>query len=168
MEIISRLNGHHKRISDGVYRINPCPVCGHKDHFTVYTKNNSYHSFSGCCKGGDAVTFLVEIEGYTLKQALQVVKGDLNPFENTTRPNTEQRALSGLKEWRNRAYDTFCTLYRATQEAKRTLKPNTVGYFAACHLEGQLDYITDILNFGNESDWLQLYRKFGPYGEVHT
>ena len=73
-----------------------------------------------------------------------------------------QRAASeGLQIWRNRAYDRLCELYRATQEAKRTLKPDTVGYFVACQMEGPLDYLTDVLNYGEESDWLAVYRQLG-------
>ncbi len=73
-----------------------------------------------------------------------------------------QRAIAeGLQIWRNNAYDRLCTLYRATQEAKRKLSPGSVGYFVACQFEGPLDYLTDILIYGKESDWLQVYRQLG-------
>ncbi|KKS11417.1 MAG: Zinc finger, CHC2-family protein [Candidatus Uhrbacteria bacterium GW2011_GWF2_41_430] len=74
---------------------------------------------------------------------------------------TLQRNVSeGLKAWRNKAYDRLCTLYRATQEAKR-LPPDTVGFFVACMLEGTLDELTDALISKDEMDWLQVYRQLG-------
>lgn len=30
-----------KRLGNGVYRVNPCPKCGGKDHFTLFEPNSS-------------------------------------------------------------------------------------------------------------------------------
>lgn len=67
----------------------------------------------------------------------------------------------GLNKWRDKTYNRLCIIYRATQEAKKTLKPDTVGYLAACEFEGILDYWTDKLNSDEEKDWLQVYREIG-------
>jgi len=56
-------------VGTGTYRINPCPVCGHRDHFTIYPETNSYYSFSGCCQGGGFYRFLIEVEGFTGTEA---------------------------------------------------------------------------------------------------
>lgn len=48
-------------IGSGKYRINPCPICGHNDCFTVFTKSNSFHCFS-CNTGGDVFGFLMATE----------------------------------------------------------------------------------------------------------
>lgn len=56
------------------YRLNPCPVCGHKDHFTIYPDSNSYSSFSGCCKGGSIIDYMIEVEGLDKGQAIDKVK----------------------------------------------------------------------------------------------
>ncbi len=56
--------------------LNPCPICGHKDHFFVYPENNSYYSFSGCCKGGSIVDALIEFEGIPLAEAMRRVHGE--------------------------------------------------------------------------------------------
>ena len=42
-----------KKAGRNTYWLNPCPVCDHKDHFTIYPESNSYSSFSGCCKEGE-------------------------------------------------------------------------------------------------------------------
>ena len=39
-------------------RVNPCPVCGSKDHFTIDEKKNYYSSFNGCCTGGSVYKYL--------------------------------------------------------------------------------------------------------------
>ena len=51
-----------KSIGSGNYRIDPCPVCNSKDHFTIYPKTNSYSSFNECCTGGSVYKYLIEVE----------------------------------------------------------------------------------------------------------
>jgi len=57
-----------------VYRIEPCPICGHRDHFTIYPDTNSYCSFSGCCEGGSVYKFLIEVEGLSKDEAYKELK----------------------------------------------------------------------------------------------
>ena len=72
-----------KRLGNGIYRVNPCPRCGGKDHFTIFEPNSSknknswwtYSSFSGCCKGGSIVDYLVEFKGMDMKQAIKELTG---------------------------------------------------------------------------------------------
>ena len=56
-------------IGSGNYRLNPCPVCNSKDHFTIYPITNSYSSFSECCTGGSIYKYLVEVEGMGEEEA---------------------------------------------------------------------------------------------------
>ncbi len=72
-----------KNIGQDTYRVEPCPVCGHKDHFTIYDDSDSYSSFSGCCQGGKAYKFLQEVlkmdkaEAYnTLEKLADVTRND--------------------------------------------------------------------------------------------
>lgn len=60
-----------KKINENTYRINPCPVCGHNDHFTIYTDTNSYSSFSDCCKGGSILKYMQEVEKLELNTAVK-------------------------------------------------------------------------------------------------
>lgn len=60
-----------KKIGTDKYRINPCPVCGSKDHFTIYPKTNSYSSFSECCQGGSVYKYLQEIKGMSENMAYE-------------------------------------------------------------------------------------------------
>ncbi|MBP3930515.1 MAG: hypothetical protein J6D47_13240, partial [Peptostreptococcaceae bacterium] len=66
-----------KRVSAGTYRVNPCPKCGGKDHFTLFEPNSSknrnswwtYSSFNGCCNGGTVVDYLIELKGMSKEDA---------------------------------------------------------------------------------------------------
>jgi len=64
VNLLSLIESKHKvkRVGN-VLRINPCPICGHKDHFTIYPETNSYSSFSECCQGGSVYKYLIEVEG---------------------------------------------------------------------------------------------------------
>ena len=63
-----------EKAGQNVYRINPCPVCGHKDHFTIYPDTNSYVSFSECCNGGSIIDFMIEIEGLPKEEAINKLR----------------------------------------------------------------------------------------------
>ena len=68
-----------KRVSAGTYRVNPCPKCGGKDHFTLFEPNSSknrnswwtYSSFNGCCNGGTVVDYLIELKGMSKEDAIK-------------------------------------------------------------------------------------------------
>lgn len=68
-----------KRLGNGVYRVNPCPKCGGKDHFTLFEPNSSknrnswwtYSSFNGCCNGGTVVDYLIELKGMNKEDAIK-------------------------------------------------------------------------------------------------
>lgn len=75
-----------KAAGQDTYRINPCPVCGGKDHFTINSKGNYYHSFSGCCEDGGVYKYLQEVKGMSEIAAYEELsrlagepKKDVNP-----------------------------------------------------------------------------------------
>ena len=47
-----------KELSSNKFRINPCPICGHKDCFTLFAKTQSFYCFS-CGSGGDILNLAV-------------------------------------------------------------------------------------------------------------
>ncbi len=63
-----------ERAGQNVYRINPCPVCGHKDHFTIYPTTNSYVSFSECCGGGSIIDYMIEVEEMPKEEAIKKLR----------------------------------------------------------------------------------------------
>jgi replicative DNA helicase len=74
---------HNGSNSRGKYkRIDPCPICGHKDHFDIYENTNSYCSRSGCCNGGSIIDFLMEHEKLPKAEAIKKAK-ELAGMDNT-------------------------------------------------------------------------------------
>lgn len=73
LDYIQSSGGQVKKAGNN-YRLNPCPVCGHKDHFTIYLDTNSYSSFSGCCNGGSIIDYMQEVEGMTKQGAINTLK----------------------------------------------------------------------------------------------
>ena len=69
--IKSNGNERVERVGTNEYRVNPCPICGGKDHFTVYTESNSYSSFSSCCRGGTIIDYLMEVAGLSQDEAIK-------------------------------------------------------------------------------------------------
>ena len=63
--------GKIERVGSNEYRLNPCPVCGSKDHFTIYADSNSYSSFNGCCKGGTIIDYFIEVEHLSTEEAIK-------------------------------------------------------------------------------------------------
>ena len=88
--------------------LNPCPVCGHRDHFFVYPGSNSYYSFSGCCKGGSLVEFLVEHDKLPLKEALRRVRGDLKESVADKAKRQETQRLARLLTQKVEAFFSAC------------------------------------------------------------
>lgn len=60
-----------KRVGNA-YFINPCPICGGKDHFSIEKKKNYFNSFS-CDAGGTIIDFMMQYENFTKQEALQKV-----------------------------------------------------------------------------------------------
>lgn len=58
-----------KKVGSNTYRVETCPVCNSKDHFTIYPDTNSYSSFSDCCIGGSVYKYLMEVERMDKEQA---------------------------------------------------------------------------------------------------
>ena len=59
-----------QRVGAGTYRINPCPVCGRRDHFTINENGNYFNSFSECCNGGSIIDWFEQVEGLDTKDAI--------------------------------------------------------------------------------------------------
>ncbi len=91
VEYLTRRNYPLKGIGSGNFRINPCPVCGRHDHFTIYPETNSYSSFSECCKGGSVYKFLIEVEGMGEAEAYKRLQELANVYPDN--PRTDKPML---------------------------------------------------------------------------
>ena len=102
-----------RRVSNGIYRVNPCPICNGKDHFTIYAPHKGKHdnpwwtytSFNGCCRGGSPIDYLVEFENYSQEDAIKKITGnDFNRSSSIPIRNKPIENTSSSKK-RNKSYD---------------------------------------------------------------
>lgn len=79
-----------EKVGAGTYRINPCPVCGGRDHFTINENGNYFNSFSECCKGGSIIDWFEQVEDMTLNEAID----KLYSLAGEERPQKGERSMS--------------------------------------------------------------------------
>lgn len=92
--------------ASGGYLFKNCPMCnstssksGDAGHFYINPNTNSYSSFSGCCKGGSIIDFIMEFYKVDKKEAIEKVKdiagirrsGGNDQMNNNTKPNTNSQ-----------------------------------------------------------------------------
>lgn len=154
LELCGRFDS--KLIGPGTYRVNPCPICGGKDHFTIYPETNSYSSFSHCCTGGSVYKFLQEVEGMNGDEALQELQrlagetpakggttseaaantrkeGDTRPTKDTQTPNNQQ----DYTNWINKLYQKMTQEERKCYHA-RGISDETIDRFELCTDDGRM------------------------------
>lgn len=111
--------------------VNPCPICGHHDHFAIDNKN-TWVSFSKCgskYNGGSIVQLLCEIEYYDEKAAIKKVLEMAGRNEIKISPNqikkakTEKEALNfkiqKQKTIINKCYHKLCKMLIALRQIKK-------------------------------------------------
>ena len=91
-----------KSIGNGMYRVNPCPKCGHQNHFTLFAPNSlknkndywTYSSFSGCCNGGSVIDYLIEFKGLDEKGAIKYLIGE---SKDLIIPNVKKQEVKDME-----------------------------------------------------------------------
>lgn len=83
-----------KKVGTSTYRINPCPICGHKDHFTINAEKNYYNTFNNCCIGGGPYKFLTEVVRMTEDAAYQELMFLAGVTEKEKRATSSQKPVT--------------------------------------------------------------------------
>ncbi len=65
--------------------LNPCPVCGHEDHFSINGSEGIFNSLSGCCEGGSLYDYFMQVEGLDQKSAALKIRELANVKATTQR-----------------------------------------------------------------------------------
>lgn len=104
-------------------RVNPCPVCGKMDHFTVYPETNSFSSFNGCCKGGGSYQYLREVRGMNNEEAIEKLKETSCKKENKKEKPNQKTAKSEIKSIEYKDHTNFI------EQLHENMKKVDRGYF---------------------------------------
>ncbi len=122
-----------EKVGQNTYRINPCPVCGHKDHFTIYTETNSYSSFSGCCQGGSVIDYFMEVEDMNKAEAIDKLKkladDDCLPLEKTAElANISNNKKEEIAELVKKTQQHSCDYYQKRGISEGAISKYRLGY----------------------------------------
>jgi DNA primase len=98
LDIAQKDGRTYRRVSSihgGEYH-GPCPSCGGTDRFHVWPEQGDYGTFwcRGCSLGGDAIEYLMKIEGMPFPQACKEVGKELPENEDFQKP-TFKRPTTG-------------------------------------------------------------------------
>lgn len=89
------VNVKRNRVDVG-YIYENCPFCEHKNHFQIDIGKNLYNSFSGCCKGGDVIKFVQEVDGIGFKDAIESLGNRFNLNKSEYKRTQSKRELEIL------------------------------------------------------------------------
>jgi replicative DNA helicase len=89
INLLDYIPGKKINVGGGKIRVNPCPVCNKKDHFTIYTGKNTYSSFNNCCNGGSIIDYIMEVEGLEKQEAIKKVLTLSNQEGSLTKMNKQ-------------------------------------------------------------------------------
>lgn len=67
------LNGQAVNIGSSTQRVNPCPICGHKDCFTIYQTTNQFKCYS-CGNAGSNIDLVIKAQEYPADDFLSACK----------------------------------------------------------------------------------------------
>lgn len=137
-----------KSIGNGMYRVNPCPKCGHKDHFTLFAPSSSqnkngywtYFSFNGCCNGGSIIDYLIEFKGLNKQGAIEYLIGESKDIKTSN--VKKQEVKQEVKDMENKKKYNFTLLadklheqcilagaeYFKSRGLNKTIKEYKLGY----------------------------------------
>jgi replicative DNA helicase len=75
---ISKVSNSEWKREGSIIRIDPCPFCGHKGHFTIYPETNTFATFGSICSanvsGGSIIDFQMSFFGQDKARAIQSLK----------------------------------------------------------------------------------------------
>lgn len=166
-----------RKVGEDTWRVDPCPICGHKDHFTVYEDSNRYQSFSNCCginekedlNNGSIIDFLMALYKIPKEEAIkklfefskkekyeklfEVVDNAIKNKHIKTNPNVIFNDFIDDVSQNNTDY------YKKERGLNKTIKKYKLGY----HKEG-LNYLAKKYRLINEkpSKIIGVYKYFIP------
>lgn len=139
--------GKVEKVGNNEYRLNPCPVCGSKDHFTIYADSNSYSSFNGCCKGGTIIDYFIEIEHLSTEEAIKKL------YQIT---GTEYKIKKSQNSDKN----------RAKKEVEKVQEKEQNNNLTQEELERTITFIQEGIKQKNIDDVMQVVSKRGISKEI--
>lgn len=141
---------------------NPCPLCGHKNHFYIYEDQNRFAAF-GCGKSGSVVDFIACYERITVKQAIEAVlerTGSSKEKFKNEKKDFENIKFKQAENMFNLTYSNLCEIYKTCRDIKGLFLIHSFEYKFLDFLESYACRITRKLNTLNLNDNNDLSKMF--------
>lgn len=132
--------------------VDPCPLCGHKGHFFVYPKQNTYCSFACGKRGGSIIDFISEFENCSIHAAIdklsEIFRGT-NPRKKYLKPKYDGNF--DFKKNIIESYNNFICYYKIIKEIKKLYIEDTYQYKMFDFLESFYDRLSNkLINFDDK------------------
>lgn len=118
------IQGKKTRKGNYIY-VEPCPVCGHRNHFII--QNNKFHSFNNCIQGGDNLDWLIRHLRLTWKDLFEKYSNgkDIKKLTKKQQEKNKAKKLEKEKEEQifNLIYDNLLFIYKTLDKIKNKLNP---------------------------------------------
>jgi hypothetical protein len=162
IKLIDIIHGNKRYIGNKVI-VNPCPICGKKDHFYIYLDTNTYYSFSGCCRGGSPIDYYIETKAMTAKQAMieLATLADIN-----LKPYANRNGLYSITkvepepyfDWISDTIQKFEFLLSELQDMLRSCTEVDEKLLSLCLTIERVKSWLRILTSGSKKDVINLYK----------
>ena len=141
-----------------------CPLHTEKTpSFKADSEKQTFYCFSGKCNtGGDVITFIQKLKGYSFKEACRYL--GISPGK-PPKPNPRQikkrELVKGFKQWCDSYYGELCEFYRLWNDVKARSKTiEEAGKFSEFyHREPIITYQMDILCSNDNEAKFELYKE---------
>lgn len=141
---------------------NPCPLCGRKNHFYIYSGQNRFAAF-GCGKHGSIVDLISCYENITVKEAIIQVLERTNSSKESFSTNKRKYKDFSYEEAMNifsLTYGQLCEIYKTSKELKEFFSIHSFEYKTLDFLESYADRMTRKLNLLDLKDKNSLDKMF--------
>jgi 3'-phosphoadenosine 5'-phosphosulfate sulfotransferase (PAPS reductase)/FAD synthetase len=119
LDYVRNVTGQEGKRSGKLWRFFPCPKCGSTTkpgHFLLSEETQTFSSQNSCCKAGDVLRFMTEVEGYSNSDAVKRllnssnIKSDINRYV--------QKKKREFKQFYSKLTDQFKYWSSKLEEAK--------------------------------------------------
>lgn len=157
MKIIDLLGSEFQKKSYGnKILINPCPFCGHKNHFFIYLNTNRYYSYS-CNNYGDVIDFLVNYQKMSKYQAITLIKND----NGQIKPKKQDKTDYNL--WINKIFDEIINICNNSEQLllkNNTKKVKVLLIFIRDYFENLYWRLINIQEFEIKKKYLEVLKQY--------
>lgn len=152
------------KITGNKAMVNPCPLCGHRDHFFIYLNNNTFCSFGCAARGGSIVDFIAAYKNITIHAAIEEIFKMSVDVKSAWKKDLikDKRSIDidqEIDSYLNKSVDLFIIYCKVIKKIKHYYMVGSYQYKMFDFLESFYDRLSDkLLKFDNKKSNLSELR----------